>query len=321
MNEKEKKEKIHPTHKVCKGICGLDKLIDEFDFVKHENRYSAKCKICFRANANQRNRIEKENKLKIIATNPDPIFKICEKCNELKNIYTDFFTTNTCIDCRKKYMEEYNFINKEELALKKKEFRDTHKSECMERKREYYYSHQEEISKYGKNYYDINKDKILDKNKAYRDINKEKIKEQSKGYQKKYSREKRKNDAKYKIRQDFSRSINKSLKNNGGSKCGKKVKDLDYTFKEYLENLEKQFEWWMHWGNRGLYDPKTWVDDDITTMKWQIDHIKPVSDFNFTTMDDEEFKQCWALSNLRPLSAKQNLFDGVNRTRHIKKVA
>lgn len=27
-------------------------------------------------------------------------------------------------------------------------------------------------------------------------------------------------------------------------------------------------------------------------------------------MEDENFKKCWALSNLRPLSAKQNVLDG-----------
>jgi hypothetical protein len=30
-------------------------------------------------------------------------------------------------------------------------------------------------------------------------------------------------------------------------------------------------------------------------------------------MVDEEFKKCWALSNLRPLSAKQNILDGNRR--------
>lgn len=29
--------------------------------------------------------------------------------------------------------------------------------------------------------------------------------------------------------------------------------------------------------------------------------------FKQSSMEDEEFKECWALDNLRPLSAKQNL--------------
>ena len=28
-------------------------------------------------------------------------------------------------------------------------------------------------------------------------------------------------------------------------------------------------------------------------------------------MEDDNFKKCWALENLRPLSAKQNIVDGV----------
>ena len=31
---------------------------------------------------------------------------------------------------------------------------------------------------------------------------------------------------------------------------------------------------------------------------------------------DDNFKKCWALENLRPLSSKQNLLDGSTRVRH-----
>ena len=74
----------------------------------------------------------------------------------------------------------------------------------------------------------------------------------------------------------------------------------------------------MNWDNQGIYNPKTWDDNDTTTWKWQIDHIIPESDFNYITPNDPEFKECWALKNLRPLSAKQNILDGVSRIRHKK---
>ena len=51
----------------------------------------------------------------------------------------------------------------------------------------------------------------------------------------------------------------------------------------------------MDWGNYGA-----------GKYCWNIDHIKPIDSFNFTSYDDEEFKQCWALSNLRPLCAIEN---------------
>jgi len=33
-------------------------------------------------------------------------------------------------------------------------------------------------------------------------------------------------------------------------------------------------------------------------------------------MQDENFKKCWALQNLRPLDAKSNMLDGSTRIRH-----
>jgi len=44
--------------------------------------------------------------------------------------------------------------------------------------------------------------------------------------------------------------------------------------------------------------------------------IIPQSTFKYSSMEDQEFKNCWALSNLRPLSAKQNNFDGIHQIRH-----
>jgi hypothetical protein len=74
----------------------------------------------------------------------------------------------------------------------------------------------------------------------------------------------------------------------------------------------------MNWDNQGVYNAKTWNDEDQSTWKWQIDHIIPQSDLPYYSMEDENFKKCWALENLRPLSAKQNVLDGTRRTRHKK---
>jgi len=74
----------------------------------------------------------------------------------------------------------------------------------------------------------------------------------------------------------------------------------------------------MNWGNHGKYDPKKWDENDPKTWTWQLDHIIPSSDLPYLSMEDDNFKKCWALENLRPLSAKQNILDGVTRTRHKK---
>lgn len=64
-----------------------------------------------------------------------------------------------------------------------------------------------------------------------------------------------------------------------------------YTAQELRAHLEKQFQPRMSWKNFG---------------KWHVDHIVPASSFNFTSVDDPEFRACWALSNLRPIWGKQN---------------
>jgi len=60
----------------------------------------------------------------------------------------------------------------------------------------------------------------------------------------------------------------------------------------------------MNWDNHGKY--------------WHIDHIMPQSILPYISMEDDNFKKCWALDNLRPLEAIQNMKDGDSRIRHKK---
>jgi len=55
----------------------------------------------------------------------------------------------------------------------------------------------------------------------------------------------------------------------------------------------------MTWENHGKFsnDRKT----------WHIDHIIPQSLLLFDNIEHPNFKKCWALENLRPISAKENL--------------
>jgi len=93
---------------------------------------------------------------------------------------------------------------------------------------------------------------------------------------------------------------------------------LPYTIEELKAHIEKQFlrpeNNWMNWGNHGAYKLKSWDDKNNSTWVWNIDHIKPHSNFKYTSMEDESFKKCWALENLRPYSAKQNIKDGNRRS-------
>ena len=156
----------------------------------------------------------------------------------------------------------------------------------------------------------------------YYDNNKEKIKKTTSSYRKNHSkqRQQREKDRKlsdptYRLRSILSSRISRAISKNGLSI----IKCLPYSMRELKDHLENQFEPWMTWDNYGIFNSNSWSDDDPSTWTWQIDHIIPHSQFLYTSMDDEIFRECWSLSNLRPLSAKQNSIDGASRKRHNQK--
>lgn len=101
------------------------------------------------------------------------------------------------------------------------------------------------------------------------------------------------------LRFAISTAIRNALIKNNSSKNGKSIFDkLSYTITELKNHIESQFEPWMNWGNYGLCD--------LTRKTWQIDHIVPQSKLPYKSMDDENFRKCWALSNLRPLDSFEN---------------
>jgi hypothetical protein len=104
---------------------------------------------------------------------------------------------------------------------------------------------------------------------------------------------------------------------NNTSKKGLSFKKyIGYTMEELKQYLESLFEPWMNWQNHGQYLYSKWDDNNSSTWTWNIDHIIPQSELPYSSMEDENFKKCWALDNLRPLSAKQNVIEGSRRTRH-----
>lgn len=106
-----------------------------------------------------------------------------------------------------------------------------------------------------------------------------------------------------KIKYRVSGAINKFLRNNNGKKGGRTFDYLPYTPQQLKEHLESQFEPWMTWEN---YGGKT----NNKRKTWWIDHIIPQSHFQFISMEDLQFQECWALSNLRPLEKIENIEKG-----------
>jgi hypothetical protein len=110
--------------------------------------------------------------------------------------------------------------------------------------------------------------------------------------------ERRREDPKFALRHSFSAAVWKSIKDRKSGRPWERL--VGYTVTELMLHLERQFVRLMSWKNYGR--------------EWEVDHIRPVSSFSFTRPEDQGFKDCWALSNLRPL------WRGPNRSKRDKRM-
>ena len=227
-----------------------------------------------------------------------------------------------CRECQFTYSKEYREKNKAKIASDKKEHYENNKLQILEERKEYAKINKTKIAQTKKRYYKNNKPKLLNQakenylnkketklqyGKEYAKNNKRKVLDS----QNKSKRNRRRKDPVYRFRQNISRYILFALRSQRSSKNQCSILEFfPSTLKETWNHIESQFEWWMTRENQGRYIAAEWDDNDPATWKWQLDHI--ISQFNlpYTSMEDENFKKCWALSNLRPLSAKQNVLDG-----------
>lgn len=89
-----------------------------------------------------------------------------------------------------------------------------------------------------------------------------------------------------------------ALRRRGASKGGESWEQLaGYTVQELQAHLEALF-----------VDGMTW--DDVLSGRVHIDHIRPLASFRFASAEDDEFRTAWALSNLQPLWAEENIAKG-----------
>lgn len=187
-----------------------------------------------------------------------------------------------------------------------------HKRCRKEASSKYYQKNKNSILLKGKARYYENIDEEYIRHKKYRENNLENIKAR----RAKKSRQKRIDDVFFRISTNVSRSIRGALKINGGSKGGLSfLNKIWYTINDLKEHLAKKFESWMNWNNYGQYNKKMWNDYDQSTWTWNIDHIIPQSKLPYKSMEDDNFKKCWSLDNLRPLSSKQNFLNGIELLR------
>jgi len=189
--------------------------------------------------------------------------------------------------------------NPEKAIKYAKQYREKNYEDILKREREYHRKNRGRDKKNHKEWVKANPDYYT----KYYEKNKEKIRSQyDQKYHNQYRKIKRINNPKFRLDEKVGWIIWQGLKRKITGRNWSKL--LFYTRKELAEHLEKQFTPKMNWDNYGTY--------------WEIDHIIPISAFNYNKPEDIDFKRCWALDNLQPLTKEENLKKG-NKIEYLRK--
>lgn len=149
----------------------------------------------------------------------------------------------------------------------------------------------EKLSLYHKEWAKENSENLKSKHTNWRNENRNKVRKWARDYE----RKRRAEDPKYRLAARTRTAVYTCLKEANVAKYRSTFELLGYTLEELMKHLEKQFTSGMTWDNYG---------------EWHVDHKIPMARFNFTSVEDPEFKLCWCLENLQPLWELDNLSKG-----------
>lgn len=229
--------------------------------------------------------------------NSTAALKRCTKCLREKPATADFFHAykrspdgrrSVCRGCRAKDHAD----NRGERLLKRREHYQANKDRLLESVRAYYRANAEEQRQAALARHYRNRDLRLQQMKAYRAENRDALLEKQRTRLNAAFRVKYGTDIEFTLRHRTRALIRVTLKN---GRKGVRMKDvLGYDVSDLRAHLERQFTRGMNW-------------EKFMAGEIHIDHIVPVAAFNIRAADSPEFRACWALSNLRPMWASENL--------------
>lgn len=251
--------------------------------------------------------------------------RTCTKCGQKKSISEFYKTTSRhgkegrradCVECVKAKGREYVAANKERVSERNAKYRAEHAEELRAyiaewrlknpekqkaASREWYANNKEKavalsVERIRQNpgkhklaqasWYQNNKEEADERNRRWKEKNPHKMRE----YANKHAL-KRSKDPKHRLEAAVKQGVRRGLIQ--GSKYGRRTFDLlDFSAEQLRAHLSKKFQPGMTWENYG---------------DWHIDHVIPLSAFNYETPDDIDFKRAWSLSNLQPLWEPDNL--------------
>lgn len=271
------------SHSRCQQ-CKEDKSSDHFmRLEKSWNGLSYVCNECKEMNSkNKRIRIDKakierakKKELSVIQKKHD---RFTKKLDEILSLYPD-----CCIMNEKEYQ---GYIITKDFMIRSIDKSVTKK---IRRSTEYlyfkYFGNGRTMDDY---YIDFKLEKVV----KFDDLSKHGRPSNNVDRGRKIKRDKKRKDPLFRLKNSITSSFCQWM---SGKKAKSTWKYVDYTLEELKSHLESLFVEGMSWDNYG------WDG-------WWVDHIVPRDSFDMN--DPEQIKECWKLSNLQPLWAKDNMAKG-----------
>jgi hypothetical protein len=214
--------------------------------------------------------------------------KRCPHCKKEQEFYKG---SVWCKVCSKEKSREWYYKNKEKALGTARKWALTHPEKTNAAKRKYRENHKDKEREYGKKRRTENPEREKNRKRIWALNNPDKQKAMAKR-----ATTKLRNTPKGILDHRISTAIRETLK---GTKNGKRWQLLvGYSVAELKFHIEKRFVGGMSWGK--------FMSGEI-----HIDHKIPIAVFNYKTPDDPDFKRCWAIENLQPMWAKDNILKSV----------
>lgn len=209
----------------------------------------------------------------------DSRLKICYRCKEEKAAES-FGMASRSKDGKKSYCKAcHNAANAAS--------RNRNPGPCREASRRWVAANSERVAERKRRWIEANPGRMQELVVGWRNRNQERVAETMAALRR---------TPEYRVR----RAVASRIRNLLGGKHGRSTAQLvGYTHAELKVHLERQFSPGMSWDNYG---------------EWHIDHIVPLASFGIESIDDPAIRLAWALTNLRPLWAKDNRQKHAKRT-------
>lgn len=218
-------------------------------------------------------------------SNKETSMKTCRQCSKEYPATKEFFNSNgkylrnVCKKCQSQAAKKYN------------------DGRYLERYKKYNKANRERQREWHKQHYKDNRERLLKQTREYYYANVDVVKERIKKYNEKnadwYREYKREWARKNRLQQNIRRGIYGCL--SGKQKKSKSLEYLGCSVEELWSHLESQFQEGMTRENYG---------------EWHLDHIRPLSSWDFEIETECKLREAWHYTNLQPLWAKDNLSKG-----------